>query len=113
MSAGFPAWYYLNLFAKEVEILFDGNIPYHVGSSLSNKRDWYDVDVVVIIDDDEWDKMGFGPHESPNHKQVVLCAALSELGRKMTGLPIDFKIQARTYANEYYPNPRSALGISF
>ena len=47
-----------------------------------------------------------------NAKWVALTLAFSELGRRMTGLPIDFQIQPRTYANTAYKDrPRSALGL--
>jgi hypothetical protein len=110
-----PAALYFNEFGSQVWHAF-GEIPYHVGSSLRGKK-WRDVDVRLILDDEQYAAAGFGnplqPHE--NGKWSALCAAFSELGRKMTGLPIDFQIQQRTFANKTYSpktgHCRSALGF--
>jgi hypothetical protein len=33
----------------------------------------------------------------------------ADLGKQMTGLPIDFQIQPASWANKHYPHSRSAL----
>lgn len=92
-----------------------GELPYHVGSSLRQKRGWRDVDVRLILSDEAFIALGFGPpslgsHENP--RWVAMVRAFSALGREMTGLPIDFQIQAQTAANERnVGQPRSCLGV--
>lgn len=116
MSVGMPETLWLQEFGSYVWDAF-GEPPYHVGSSLLNKTGWRDVDVRLMLDDETYKAMGFGDpvHPSDNGKWVAMCLAFSELGRKMTGLPIDFQIQSSTWANEKYPktdaSPRSCLGF--
>ena len=107
-----PQMLYLNEFGSQVWAAF-GTPPYHVGSSLHGKK-WRDVDVRLMLDDEKYDAMFGAPHvnEHSCDKWVALCMAFSELGRKMTGLPIDFQIQRSTQANAKYPCTRSALGIT-
>lgn len=110
-GVGMPHALYLHDFGSIVWDAF-GDCPYHVGSSLKGKQ-WRDVDVRLILADEEYEACGFGdplyPHQ--NAKWRALCMAFAELGRKMTGLPIDFQIQQRTTANKREPGPRSALGM--
>jgi hypothetical protein len=104
-----PAGIWLNKFGVIVRDYF-GHVPYHVGSSLTTK-DWRDVDVRLILPDDEFAERFGGVHASfvrPDFAAITL--AFSALGREMTGLPIDFQIQSRTWANEHYgSHRRSAL----
>lgn len=110
---GMPASLYLKEFGT---VLFEafGDIPYHVGSSLTQPT-WRDVDVRVMLDKEQYTAMGFGdpkqPHE--NARWVAYSKAFSLLGQKMTGLPIDFQIQETETANADYPrendHARSAL----
>lgn len=113
---GMPAALLLNEFGEIVSAAFNGEIPYHVGSSLSDglegaRRDWRDVDVRLILSDEEYEAQGFGhpDHTHSNAKWRALVLAFSALGKQMTGLPIDFQIQQQTQANAKYPGPRSAL----
>ncbi len=110
-GVGMPATLYLDEFGSQVWSFF-GHPPYLVGSVLKTTK-WRDVDVRVILDDEEWEKMGFGKpdNEHQNLKWVSLCLAFSALGEKMTGLPIDFQIQQRTYANKTFKGRRSAIGF--
>ncbi len=113
MGVGFPAHLLLQEFGSQVWAAF-GDPPYHVGSSLTEKSGWRDVDVRMILDDETYASMGLGdpryPHD--NAKWVSLCLAYSSLGKQMTGLPIDFQIQQQTYANEKFKDARrSSLGI--
>ena len=105
---GMPHTLYLDLFAEYVLHAFDA-VPYLVGSALTS-RSPRDVDVRVILGDEEYAAMDFGdprrPHDSA--KWTALTLAFSALGTKLTGLPIDFQIQQRSYANED-DGPRSAL----
>jgi hypothetical protein len=118
VGIGMPATLYLQQFGDLLFAAF-GAVPYQVGSSLLGGA-WRDVDVRVILDPEVYTAMGFGdptwPHENP--RWCAYCAAFSELGRRMTGLPIDFQIQDRDQANKEYPmkngerrNHRSALCV--
>lgn len=86
-----------------------GEHPYLVGSA-SNRSDFRDVDVRLILADDEFDAL-FAEREG-------LWALLSRLGsshlRSKTGLPVDFQIQRRSEANEKFGDlgvtPRNPLG---
>jgi hypothetical protein len=113
VGVGFPDILYLQEFGSLVWFAFD-EIPYHVGSSLT-QREWRDVDVRVLLADDIYEEM-FGPPDQSHQsgKWRALCQAFSALGEKMTGLPIDFQIQAATHANKLYSRPdhqRSSLGL--
>lgn len=110
MGVGMPAELLLQEFGSQVWHAF-GEPPYHVGSSLTNKQ-WRDVDVRLILDDDTYVAMFGDPRTAhTNGKWVALCLAFSALGRQMTGLPIDFQIQQQSQANEQYKGERSGLGI--
>lgn len=112
MSVGMPAELYLHEFGSQVWHAF-GDMPYHVGSSLLNKTGWRDVDVRLILDDEEYARLGLGKPEDAhtNGKWVALTLAFSALGKAMTGLPIDFQIQQQTHANKEHDKPRSAIGV--
>jgi hypothetical protein len=113
MSVGAPEWFFLEKYGELLRVAFD-KIPYHVGSSLTQKTGWRDVDVRIILDDEKWEQYDFGEPSNPNGRCVVYNASFSELGRKMTGLPVDFQLQQQSYANENFPppeHPRSAIGI--
>jgi len=108
---GMPAALYLEEFGSQVWSAF-GTLPYLVGSATFFKE-WRDVDVRLILDDAEYACLGLGDpvRACTNAKWAALCMAFSALGTKMTGLPIDFQIQQRTYANAQYNRPRLALGL--
>ena len=111
-GVGMPATLYLEEFGMHLWHTF-GKPAYRVGSSMTSKQ-WRDVDVRLILDDDEYEKMGLGDPDHPhsNPKWVALTLAFSELGRKLTGLPIDFQIQQQSQANRLFPGRRAALGCS-
>lgn len=71
-----------------------GTHPYLVGSA-SQRDDFRDVDVRLILADDEYDAL-FADRKG-------LWALLSRLGstylRARTGLPVDFQVQRQTEAN--------------
>jgi hypothetical protein len=110
VGTGMPASLYLDEFGSQVMSLF-GHPPYLVGSALVSKK-WRDVDVRLILSDEEYDAWGFGDPNYPHlsARWVSLCMAYSELGKRITDLPIDFQIQQQTAANKKYAGPRSALG---
>jgi hypothetical protein len=108
MSVGMPAGIWLTKFGVIVNDYF-GEVPYHVGSSLQSKQ-WRDVDVRLILDDEEFERR-FGRDQSAetNPKLGAITLAFATLGQQITGLPIDFQIQAASHANGRYKGPRSAL----
>ncbi len=109
MGVGMPAVLKLQQYSAVLQDAF-GSVPYQVGSSLTTKTGWRDVDVRVILDDDEFERL-FGPQgTSPmNERLAAFCLAFAVLGREMTGLPIDFQVQPQTEANALFDGPRSAL----
>ncbi len=111
-SIGFPAAVKLEDFGQKIFDVF-GDYPYRVGSSLIDKKNWRDVDIRLILSSEEYKKLELGdPQRGPeNPKWVAMCYAFSELGKAMTGLPIDFQIQERNYANKSFEGPREPIGI--
>ena len=108
-GVGMPAALYLCQFGQWIYDAF-GETAFHCGSSAESKT-WRDVDVRVMFDDEVFDAMfpGYtGAHQS-DPKWALICAAISELGRKMTGLPVDFQIQRASDANERYKGIREPL----
>lgn len=106
---GVPGAMHLNAFGQSIADAF-GDCPYHVGSSATSKT-WRDVDVRLILHDDRFHALfpGFANAHHIDAWWSLLCAALSELGRARTGLPIDFQIQSMTEANEKYDGIRNPL----
>ncbi|MFJ8006139.1 hypothetical protein [Streptomyces fagopyri] len=112
IGVGMPAVLHLNAFAREITNAF-GATPYLVGSAARGKT-WRDVDIRLILPDDHFDRL-FPEHTKPDRTDdlwSLLCAAIAELGRQRTNLPIDFQIQRATDANTLYPGIRHALGIA-
>jgi hypothetical protein len=106
---GVPGAMHLEAFGQTITDAF-GTCPYHVGSSATSKT-WRDVDVRLILDDDQFHAL-FPGFAAANHIDAfwsLICAALSELGRARTGLPIDFQIQSMTEANAKYSGIRNPL----
>ena len=120
MSIGQPQGMLLNEFGERCRAAF-GEVAYLVGSALASMRDktiiWRDVDVRLMLDDSEWEKMQLGDPANPhgNPKWRAFCIVFSDYGRHLTGLPIDFQLQQRTHANTEYSHAkgcaRSALVV--
>lgn len=110
MGVGMPAALHLEEFGSQVWAAF-GHPPYLVGSALTRKRGWRDVDVRLILPDEEYAAQ-FGDPKYPHQdaKWVAMTLAFSALGKAMTGLPIDFQIQQQTLANAD-EGSRSSLGF--
>jgi len=110
IGVGMPAALHLDAFGREVDAAF-GHLPYLVGSAAVGKQ-WRDVDVRLILPDHEFADL-FPPvaDGQPDGRWDLLCAAISELARQRTGLPVDFQIQRQSYANDRYPGVRHALGL--
>jgi len=101
MSVGFPASIKLySIFGKFLADAFGVTCAYHVGSSVRGKG-WRDVDVVVLLEDKDFELM-FGHKVPEGAKWEAICLAFSALGKDLTGLPIDFKIQPVTWANDKF-----------
>ncbi len=106
-----PAHEWLEEFGSMIWSAF-GEPPYLVGSVLTGKKgEWRDVDVRLILSDEEWDKWNFGHPDNPNDKWRAHIMAFSELGKRITGLPIDFQIQQQSTANKKFAGIRSAIGL--
>jgi hypothetical protein len=111
VGVGMPASLHLDAFARDVIDAF-GHRPYLVGTAATSKT-WRDVDVRLMLPDDEFDAM-FPNHVKPDRADAMWalqCAAISELAKQRTGLPVDFQIQRMSEANTRYPGPRIPLGM--
>jgi hypothetical protein len=91
------------------------NMPFLVGSCLEHK-DYRDVDVRLIMDDEEFSIMFPNQPADPSgkdndHYWEFVCICISEWLSQRTGLPIDFQIQQRTYANLTFKGKRNAIGM--
>lgn len=105
IGVGMPHMLYLDQFGLLVYDAF-GNYPYLVGSATVSKQ-WHDVDVRLILDDDDYLRLiGNVQNEAGNPRWRAFCMAFSELGKRLTGLPIDFQIQQQTQANRLFPHQR-------
>jgi hypothetical protein len=100
--------YALNAACKQVAYLFTYGV-YQVGSSLT-RRDWRDVDLRCIIDDEEFYRMFGHPKGPALLKFLNVC--VSDWLSARTGLPIDFQFQQQSAANAEFDGPRNAVGIS-
>lgn len=122
-----PAYFKLNQAVALIDKAFEvhGTFgTYLVGSSL-HRRDYRDVDVRMIMENDAYDKLFPGAIDRPdlNAYWSLTCVMIADWLARETGLPIDFQIQRQSVANEQFPthkalgegpprdNPRNALGI--
>jgi hypothetical protein len=115
---GAPDCFALELAARHVAEAFgiyagQGYGIYVVGSA-GARPDWRDVDVVAIVGDDTF--AALFPNAAPGHHEndarwLLLTVAISRWMSEQTGLPIDFKFQPQTWANEKHRGRRNAIGI--
>lgn len=93
----------LDQWARQVRDAF-GEAPYLVGSATTTK-DWRDVDVRLMLDDDQFYRLfpGITRPWWAHPGWSLLCTALSEHAKAVTGLPVDFQIQSVSHANATYP----------
>lgn len=111
MGVGQPASTTLDLFGGILRAAF-GTRAYQVGSTLTMKRGWRDVDVRVMLDDDTFTRLlGSSTEIARNQRLAAWNLAFSALGQQMTGLPIDFQVQRLGDANNEFDGPRAALGL--
>lgn len=105
--------YALNQACRSLVDAFGWSI-FQVGSSLY-RRDWFDIDVRCILNDDEFARMFPGEDSRQpwreNPRLALLNAAMSEWLQARTGLPVDFQFQQQTAANAEHQGLRSALGV--
>lgn len=102
IGTGMPQTTLLEAFGQWIYDAF-GETAYHVGSSTKGKT-WRDVDVRLMLDDAEFDALfpGYRDADQRDAKWALICAAISELGKRLTGLPIDFQVQRASKANDLY-----------
>lgn len=105
-----PHFYKLNQACCFINQAFGGFGCYLVGSSLE-RRDYRDVDVRLILNDEEYARLFRSTDGWLNPFWSLLCTALSDWLSQQTGLPIDFQIQQQTHANATHSGKRTALGI--
>ena len=115
---GVPAVFKLELACKHLNDAYGGFGCYVVGSALE-RPDWRDVDVVLILEDKQFKRefpdvgdFTTGAFEFDT-KWLLHMVALSEWMSAQTGLPIDFKIQPQTWANNRHKGPRHPHGLRF
>lgn len=88
---------------------------YLVGSCLT-RPDYRDVDVRLILDDADFARL-FGPRLDQQYSRATalwtsLATTYSRDLTVLTGLPIDFQIQAMSVANEWEKGERHALFVT-
>ena len=110
-----PAPVYRDLDRACVQIRQAFGTPYLVGSA-TQRPDYRDVDVRVILFDDEFLQMFPGRADAnarmeSNLRCSIVCSLVSQLLSRSTGLPVDFQIQSMTQANTEKGTNRIPLGI--
>jgi hypothetical protein len=99
-----PTFFALDVACRPLVDSF-GHSLYLVGSCMT-RPDFRDVDLSLMLPDEQYTAM------FPNkYAQLFLNAAVSDWLKARTGLPIDFKFQDTTKANEEHRGPRNLMGI--
>lgn len=116
---GVPAIFKLQLACKHINKAYNmAHGCYLVGSAI-NRPDWRDVDVVLIMDDAEFKREfpqanSIGGNFEFDTKWQLNSISMSAWLKEQTGLPIDFKIQPQTWANDRHAGKRRhPLGITY
>jgi len=117
---GVPAVFRLELACRHIEEAYGDSFGcYIVGSSLK-KPNWRDVDVVLIMRDEDFRREFPKVHDITtgvfefDTKWLLNSITLSTWLSEHTGLPIDFKIQPQTWANERHKGKtRHPIGLIF
>lgn len=107
---GVPQFFNLNHACLIINEAFRFGSVYLVGSSLV-KRDFRDVDIRAIIDDEEFKRLFPNGGYERDAFWSMLCASVSLWLSQHSDLPIDFQIQSRTFANDKFKGERCAVGI--
>lgn len=91
--------------AKLVVELFNGTMCYQVGSSTTDEPH-RDIDIRTMLETADFNTL----NGQLNIDRFNLAVSL--WGQKVTGLPIDFQVQDREWANDKYPGKhRNAVGM--
>lgn len=124
---GAPACFALEMACKTLRDAFGSEVDesshigiYAVGSCLE-RPDWRDVDVVMIMDDASFQRLfpdvtfgpGFGANWEFDPRWTLMVTLISRWLKEQTGLPVDFKFQPMSYANERHNKQRHAVGLRF
>lgn len=110
---GAPGLFLLNQSCLAIAAAFDST-PYLVGSAITTK-DHRDVDVRLILDDEQFERLfpGFvysNPRVCPLWS--LMCSSISQHLAHATGLLVDFQIQSATAADAKFAGcKRVPLGI--
>ena len=84
---------------------------YLVGSCL-NTKDFRDVDVRMIMDDDKFERFFGDVHPAVNACWSLICMSISLYLKHNTGLRVDFQIQKRSRVKESdWKKPRYSMGF--
>jgi hypothetical protein len=113
---GAPAIFALDHACRTLTEAFGGFGCYLVGSSIE-RPDYRDVDVRFILSDAEFearfpDAHGHGAFQH-DARWLVINMAIAGWLAKASGLVIDFQFQPQTWANEWHPGQRQALGLRY
>lgn len=107
-----PAYRLLDLACRTIVDAY--GTPYLVGSA-TQRPDWRDVDLRVIVDDQQWHAW-YDLDPARDHwrdtRWTLHCSLLSQHLARATGLPIDLQIQSMTQATQY-AGARHPLGIVY
>lgn len=108
-----PAYRTLDRACVEIRRAF--GTPYLVGS-VTQRPDYRDVDVRVIVDDETFLQMFAGRADAEarmesNTRWSLVCSLVSGHLTTVTGLPVDFQIQSMTQANARKGTSRIPLGV--
>jgi hypothetical protein len=112
---GAPEFYALDEACRTIHDAFTPVGIFLVGSSLT-RRDYHDVDVRCILDDEEFARMFPGASTSggdwmKHARWAFLSSLISSWLAARTGLKIDFQFQSVSGANSAFDGPRNALGV--
>jgi hypothetical protein len=107
---GVPAFFNLNQACAVLNAAFGWGSTFLVGSSLE-RRDFRDVDVRTMLDDEVFDRLFPGGGNQNCAYWSLICSSISLYLAQHSGLPVDFQIQRRTEANRQYKGRRHAVGI--
>lgn len=111
---GVPEIFELAIVCDTISRAFGGDTCYLVGSA-TERRDFRDVDVRLIMGDKKWRTL-FGDERLAGEMKLfwsLMCIAIGEYMARRTGLRIDFQIQSMSQANgpQHGEKSRHPLGL--
>lgn len=103
---GMPRALYLEMYARYLKDIFNADV-YLVGSVLKTKS-WKDIDIIVVLSDNEWERYGFGDPQKrfKNKRWAAYCMGLSCFGKQLVGCEIDFQIHQESYNLIHKDDPK-------